>query len=122
MDVAIVVPFIVFASTALVIIAAFYYNHRNRRIVYDAIKVAIEKTGAVDAALVEAIIRDRVGPYADLRKGMILIAVAAAFMVLGFMVDDADAIGPMLGVASFPGLVGIAYVLFHFFAPREPIV
>lgn len=122
MDVAIVVPFIVFASTALVIIAAFYFNHRNRRTIYDVIRVAIEKTGTVDAALVEAIIRDRVGPYADLRKGVILIAIAIAFMVLGFMVDDTEAVGPMLGVASFPGLVGVAYVLFHFFAPRERVV
>lgn len=119
----IVVPFVVFASLAAVIISAFYFNFKKRRVVYDAIKVAIEKTGSIDPALVETIIRENVGPYADLRKGIVLIAIAAAFVALGLAIPASeDALGPMLGVASFPGFVGFAYVLFHFFAPREPTV
>ncbi len=116
------VPFVVFAALASIVISAFYFSYKKRIVVYDAIKVAIEKTGSVDPALVEAIIRDNVSPYADLRKGIILIAVAAAFAVLGLCVPDDEAIRPMLGVASFPGLVGLAYVGFHFFAPREATV
>ena len=116
------VPFVVFAALASIVISAFYFSYKKRIVVYDAIKVAIEKTGSVDPALVEAIIRDNVGPYADLRKGIILIAVAAALVVLGLCVPDDEAIRPMLGVASFPGLVGLAYVGFHFFAPREATV
>ncbi|WP_428409728.1 DUF6249 domain-containing protein [Hyphococcus sp.] len=118
----VLIPMVVFGSLAAIVISAFYFSYKKRTVVYDAIKVAIEKTGTVDAALVEAIIRDNVGPYADLRKGIILIAVAAAFMILGVFVDDQEAVGPMIGVASFPGLVGLAYVAFHFFAPREPTV
>ncbi|MEX0645607.1 MAG: hypothetical protein WD076_09865 [Parvularculaceae bacterium] len=122
MGVEIIVPSVLFISIAAVFVAAFFYQHRNRRVVYDAIKVAIEKTGQVDAALVEAIIRDKIGPNADLRKGIILVAIAAAFAVLGYSIDEAEAIGPMIGVASFPGLVGLAYIAFHFFAPRESVV
>lgn len=122
MNEAVLIPLIVFAAIAAVSIAAFHFNFKKRRVVYDAIKVAIEKTGSVDPALVEAIIRDNVGPNADLRKGIILVAVAAAFAILGLQVGEAEAVGPMLGVAAFPGLVGIAYIGFHFFAPREPIV
>ncbi len=118
----VLIPFVVFGSLAVIIVSAFYFSYKKRTIVYDAIKVAIEKTGTVDAALVEAIIRDNVGPYADLRKGIILIAVAAAFILLGYSIPEEDALGPMLGVASFPGLIGAAYVAFHFFAPREPTV
>ena len=119
---AVLVPFTVFGSIAAITISAFYFSYRKRRIVYDAIKVAIEKTGTVDAALVEAIIRDKVGPNADLRKGIVLIATAAAFVVLGYSIDEQEAIGPLLGVASFPGFIGLAYIAFHFFAPREPVV
>ncbi len=118
----VLIPFVVFGSLAVIIVSAFYFSYKKRTVVYDAIKVAIEKTGTVDAALVEAIIRDNVGPYADLRKGIILIAVAAAFILLGFSIPDEEAVGPMFGVASFPGLIGLAYVAFHFFAPREPTV
>lgn len=116
------IPIVLFIVTGVVFVAASYFNFRKRRIVYDAITVAIEKTGQVDASLVEAIIRDKIGPNADLRKGIILIAIAAACVILGQSIGEEEAIGPMIGLASFPGLIGAAYIAFHFFAPREPVV
>ena len=118
----ILIPLIVFTALGVIVVSGFHFGYKKQRTVYDAIKVAIEKTGTADPQLVNAIIRDNIGPNADLRKGIILIAIAAAFVILGFSVDEAEAIGPMLGVASFPGLVGLAYVVFHFFAPREPTI
>lgn len=116
------IPIVLFLVIGAVFVSAFFFNFHKRRLMYDAIKVAIEKTGQVDAALVESIVRDKVGANADLRKGVLLIATAAAFVILGFAVDDPDAIGPMAGVASFPGLIGACYIGFHFLAPREPVV
>ena len=85
----------------------------------------IEKTGTADPQLIDAIVRDNIGPNADLRRGLLLICVAAAFAILGLSVSAVggeEAIFPMLGVASFPGLIGVAYIGFHFFAPREPTI
>ncbi|GAB4527169.1 MAG: hypothetical protein Tsb0010_10250 [Parvularculaceae bacterium] len=120
--VGILVPFTVFFFTAVVLVAVFYFNHKNRRTIYDAITSVAEKTGNVDAELVRAITNDKIGPNADLRRGVILIAIAGAFVLLGLLVGEQEAVGPMAGVAAFPGLVGIAYILFHFFAPRETVV
>ena len=122
MDEAILIPLIVFSAIAAISISAFHFSYKRRTAVYDTIKTAIEKTGTVDAALIEAVTRDNIGPNADLRKGIILVAVAGAFAMLGIMIQEAEAIGPMLGVAAFPGFVGLAYIGFHFFAPREPTV
>ena len=118
----VLIPLVVFATIAAISISAFFYSYKKRMVVYDAIKVAIEKTGAADPKLVEAIIRDNVGPNADLRKGIILIAAAMAFALLGLAIPDEEAVRIMLGVAAFPGLIGFAYAGFHFFAPREPTV
>ena len=118
----VLVPLVVFAAIAIISISAFFYSYKKRMVVYDAIKVAIEKTGTADPKLVEAIIRDNVGPNADLRKGIILIATAMAFALLGLAIPDEEAVRIMLGVAAFPGLIGFAYAGFHFFAPREPTV
>ncbi len=118
----ILVPFFVFASLAIILVAAFHFSYKKRQAVHDTIRASIEKTGAVDGHLVESILRDNIGPNADLRKGIILISVGVAFVILGYVVGEPDAIGPMMGVASFPGLIGLAYVAFHFFAPREPTV
>ena len=72
----VLIPFVVFASIAIIAIASFQYSYKKRRTIYDTINVAIEKTGTVDPALVEAITRDNIGPNADLRRGIILLAVA----------------------------------------------
>ncbi|NOX83218.1 MAG: hypothetical protein GXP06_09590 [Alphaproteobacteria bacterium] len=118
----ILIPFFVFSSLAVILVAAFHFSYKKRQAIHDTIRLSIEKTGAVDGTLVESILRDNVGPNADLRKGIILISVGAAFVILGYAIGEPDAIGPLMGVASFPGLIGLAYVAFHFFAPREPTV
>lgn len=116
------VPVTLFIVIGVVFIAANYFSFTKKRLAYEAVRVAIEKTGQVDAALVESIIRDKIGANADLRKGVLLMATAGAFVILGFMIGEPDALGPMVGVASFPGLIGACYIAFHLLAPREPIV
>ncbi|NOX94288.1 MAG: hypothetical protein GXP04_04100 [Alphaproteobacteria bacterium] len=119
MEVAILVPLIVFGSIVLVIAMPFYFRHRNRRVIYDAIKTSVEKTGEADPKLIEAITHDTIGPNADLRRGILLLCFAAALAVIG-MASDFDL--PLWSVAFIPGLIGAAYVGFHFFIPREATV
>ena len=118
----VLVPIAVFGLIALITYFAFHFSYKKRMVVYEAIRVAIEKTGNADPQLIEAIVRENVGRNADLRKGIVLVAIALAFVALGLSIPEEEALGPMLGVAAFPGLVGAAYVLFHFFAPREPTI
>jgi len=119
MEVAILVPLMVFASIVLVIATPFYFKHRNQRVVYDAIKTTIEKTGTADPKLIAAITKDNIGPNADLRRGILLVALAVALIGFGLIADDEF---PFAGAALFPGLIGIAYIVFHYFFPREPTV
>ena len=78
MEVAILVPLIVFASIVLIIGTPFYFHHRNRRVIYDAIKTSVEKTGEADPKLIAAITHDAIGPNADLRRGILLASFGAA--------------------------------------------
>ena len=119
MEVAILVPLIVFASIVLVIATPFYFKHRNQRVVYEAIKTTIEKTGTADPKLIAAITKDNIGPNADLRRGILLVAFAVACIGFGLFSDEEF---PFVALALFPGLVGTAYLTFHFFIPREPTV
>lgn len=118
----VLIPLVVFGSIAVISYFAFHFSYKKRMVVYEAIRVAIEKTGNADPQLINAIVRENVGRFADLRKGIVLVAIAAAFITLGYAIPEEEAFGPMLGVAAFPGLIGLAYISFHFFAPREPIV
>ncbi|MAW80931.1 MAG: hypothetical protein CMI63_11890 [Parvularcula sp.] len=122
MEVAILVPLIVFASIVLIIGTPFYFHHRNRRVIYDAIKTSVEKTGEADPKLIAAITHDAIGPNADLRRGILLASFGAALFIIGLL-SDADIFGaPVWTLGLVLLLPGGAYIAFHFFIPREPTV
>lgn len=122
MDVAIVVPFIVFFSIVLIIATPFYFRHRNRKVIYEAIKISVEKTGEADPKLIAAITHDTVGPNADLRRGVLLLCLAAALAAGQFIAGPEEEGLVLLAISLVPALIGGAYVCFHFVAPREPTV
>lgn len=119
MEVAVVVPLIVFASIVLAFATPFYFKHRNQRIIDEAIKTTVEKTGTADPALIDAIAQDSVGPHRDLRRRILLLCLAAAIGGLEFFTETEF---PFVGLALFPGLIGAAFIGFHFFLPREVTV
>ncbi|MEX0644472.1 MAG: DUF6249 domain-containing protein [Parvularculaceae bacterium] len=121
MEVAILVPLIVFASLVLIIATPFYFRHRNRRVIYEALKTSVEKTGSADPKLIDAITHDQIGPNGDLRRGILLLALAAA-LAIGDVAFHPGLDVSLLWIALFPGLIGAAYVAFHFLLPREPTV
>lgn len=122
MDVAIIVPFIVFVSIVLIIATPFYFRYRNRKVIYEAIKISVEKTGEADPKLIAAITHDAVGPNADLRRGILLLCLAAALAAGQFIAGPEEEGLVLLAISLVPALIGAAYVCFHFFAPREPTV
>lgn len=122
MEVAIVVPLIVFVSIVLVVATPFYFRHRNRRVIYEAIKTSVEKTGTADPKLIDAITHDNIGPHGDLRRGILFICLAIAFALAHMLSPQDDHGVSLLAIAVFPGMIGAAYVAFNFFAPREPTI
>ncbi len=116
----ILVPAIVFGSMALIFWFAFNSNARKREAALETVRAIVEKTGEVTPELVDAIGSAKPRKNADLRKGLILIAVAVAFAGLSTMVPAGDdGAQAMMGVALFPGLVGIVFVLFHFLGGND---
>ncbi len=110
----ILVPISVFGAMVLIFWFGFNASTRKREAELETVRSVVEKTGELSTDLVQAIGRPHQHKNPDLRKGLILIAIAVAFASLGQLVPDDQATGPMLGVALFPGLVGLVYVLFHF--------
>ena len=103
-----------FGSIVVVIIAALVFRYFSRRMVFETVKAAIEKSDTVDAAAIAAITQGRSGPRADLRKGVLFLAVAGATAAAARILNEPDLIRPLLGLAAFPALVGLAYLGFHF--------
>lgn len=124
----ILIPISLFAMIAAIVVVPRYYKRREREKLYETLRVAYEKGQAVDPALVEMLHRGEKGtvpaPVRDLRVGVILLMVALAIALFGWVtgefvqdvggsdVHDVVVAGPMLGIAAFPGFIGLAYIVF----------
>lgn len=89
-----------------------HYNYKKRLTAHETLRAAIDKGQEVSAELVErmSFLNDPV--KSDLRRGILLIAFGIAFICLAGLMphDEPEAFRAMLGVSSFPIILGIAYL------------
>lgn len=113
----ILIPITFFAMIAALVIAPRYFRSQERMRLQDTLRAAIEKGQPLPPEVVEALTSDAPAKRApsaqrDLRKGVILLCVAAALVTMAYLVgmDEPDAYYPMIGAACFPGFIGLAFV------------
>jgi len=108
-----------FAMIAVIIIVPRWLRSREREAMQATLRAAIEKGQPLPPEVIEAISRDArtlPSPTRDLRTGIILLCVAAGFVVMGlaggYLGDgDVDATGWLIGIAAFPGFMGAAFLV-----------
>ena len=111
---ALLIPIVVPTVTMLVIggiIALItYFRFRRRREVQETIRIAIEKGQELPTEFLETISSPKNRPKKDqdLRRGVVLTAVGLGIGGFGFLVGEADAVGPLMGIGSIPLLIGLA--------------
>lgn len=118
---------IFFSFLAAVILVPRYLKYRERAKLLEVMKAAYEHGQPAPSELVDKIMHGAdpevmVNPAAvpparkpvhdrDLRRGAVLLAVALALATLGLALsataDSSDATWPLLGVAAFPGFLGL---------------
>lgn len=106
----ILVPMSLFFSVALVAILFVYFRYRARSETQRTLREAIERGQEMTPEFVKLLGDPPRHPNADLRRGIVALAIGAAFAVFGLLLGEEDAIRPMLAVASFPCVIGLAYL------------
>jgi len=108
----IVIPIFIFSSIVAVIWLFSHYNFKKRLTAHETLRLAVEKGQEVSPELVERMSYLNDPAKSDLRRGILLIAFGAAFICLGLLIphDEPEALRGMLGVSSFPIILGIAYL------------
>lgn len=113
----IVAPVGAFTMVVLVVWVIMHYMFKRRAEAYHTMRVAVEKGQVLTPEAMEAMAR-MTSPLADLRKGIIFIAIALGFgsfaMIMG--AEEQDVIYPVLGIGCFPLFIGLAFVGLHVFA------
>ena len=119
------IPISFFAMVAAIVIAPKYFRSRDRARLLDTLRVAYDRGQPVPPDLIESLtLAESVkaeSPYRDLRSGLILIAVALAFVALGSAIgyfQGEDHAWVIAAVGAFPGFIGLALVAL-WFARRE---
>lgn len=87
----------------------FWLRARHRRDLVQLAQRAMDKGEALDPDLVESLKTNaKPDPERDMRRGVIYVSLSLAVCV--FAVTVAEEV--ILALASFPGFIGIAYLLF----------
>ena len=111
----ILIPLAFFAMIAAIVIVPRYLKSIERQKLQDTLRASIEKGAELPPEVIAALTSDvkpRPSPYRDLRTGVIWLGVAVAFVALGAAVsfEEPDALYPLLGIAAFPGFIGLALI------------
>src|SRR5690349_14089593 len=115
------IPVVIFGVIALIVWMSLFFATKRRLEAFKTLQLAIEKGQPLTPEALASMARLR-GPYADLRWGIVFLAIAAGFATFGIAmpVDDPTEINGVrqafLGIASFPAFLGIAFLGLHFFA------
>jgi hypothetical protein len=115
----ILVPIAFFAMIAAIVIVPRYLKSQERQKLQETLKSSIEHGAPIPQEIIDVLTRDvkpTPTPYRDLRAGILWLGIAVGFAALGFAVsfEEPDAFYPMLGVAAFPGFIGLALVVLSF--------
>ena len=116
-----IVGVVLFASIPAAIWAVSAYRHKTQKAVTEVMKTMVEKGDSLTPDIVRALgIRPK-RKHGDLRTGLILIALAIATIFLGGAIPEKEAQQVFGGLATFPLLVGLAYVgLWTFISRKSP--
>lgn len=117
MDVEIFIPLTFFAMIVAVVWLSLHFGLKKRIEIFQTLRFALEKGQPIPPETLEAMTRMG-SPLADLRRGIIFLAIAGAFAgVAGIVASgEPDAVRPLLGVGVFPLFLGLAFLGLHFFA------
>ena len=113
------IPIVAFLVIGTVSIMVTYFRYKTRMGTEKTIRLALEKGNELSPEMLDRLSNPKKGGIADLRRGMVSVAVGIGFVILGFMVDDEEAIRPMIGIAMFPMFVGFAYLILWRLGERE---
>ena len=126
MDLGILVPLAPFIMVAAIVCIPAWLRSRERREMQATVRAAIEKGQPLPPELIEAMTKD-VKPSKvssrnrDIRMGVIWLAIGLGFATLGTLIsmEESDAFYPMLGAASIPAVIGLAFIVLSFFNPNK---
>ncbi|MEN7342041.1 MAG: DUF6249 domain-containing protein [Pseudomonadota bacterium] len=108
------IPIIMFLSIFGSIAAWLFFRARVRYAEQATLQRAIDQGQQLTEDMVRALTNYRPAPFRDLRRGLLLFAIAIALVGFGWLIPDGDEAAQVFtAIALFPALLGAAYLTMH---------
>jgi Na+/H+ antiporter NhaD/arsenite permease-like protein len=113
------IPIVMFVSIAVVFCLWFYFRYKARLETQQTYRLALEKGNELSPEFMKQMVEPEPSKDKDLRRGLIWLALGIALAILGAAINEPEAIGPMMGSAAFPALIGVAYLVMWRYGARK---
>lgn len=110
-DPGIMVPIVMFIVLGFVLIAYFYWNHRNRGAIMETVQKAIDRGDALTPELLIQLGAAANPRMRDLRRGIIFLALGIAGLLCSLFFDIAQVVNGIRAGSVFPLMLGLGFLL-----------
>jgi hypothetical protein len=105
------VPIVMFVVLGVIVIAYYYWNHKNRLSVMETVQKAIETGGELNTDLLNqlgAAVNPRIR---DFRRGIIFLSLGVAGLLCSFFFMNPDVVNGIRAGTMFPLLLGVGFLI-----------
>ncbi len=113
------IPIVMVLVIGGVFFAFYLFRYKTNHDLQQTVRAAIEQGQQLTPEVLDRLGRPTPRPHADLRRGVVLVALGVAVAVFGFALNEDDAIRPMIAIGAFPAIIGVAYLGLWRFVSRS---
>lgn len=114
------VPIVMFIGITVVLCAVAWLRYKTKEGLQQTVRAALDKDQALTPEVIDRLGHPKPPKDKDLRLGTIWIAIAVGLTAFGFGIPDEDDVARIfMGIAAFPLMLGIAYLILHRFTDRD---
>jgi predicted MFS family arabinose efflux permease len=105
------IPIVLFISMAVVLGLFLMYRHRTRAELQQTVRMALDKGQELTPDIIDRLGQPKQAPSSDLRRAVIWLAIGIGFALFGLILDEDEAVRPLIAIGAFPMAIGIAYLI-----------
>ena len=105
------IPIVMFVVIGVIVIAYYYWNHKNRLSVMETVQKAIETGGELNTDLLNQLGAAVNPKIRDFRRGIIFLSLGVAGLLCSFFFLDPDVVNGIRAGTMFPLLLGVGFLI-----------
>ena len=114
------IPISMFIGFTIIFCALFWFRYKSREAMQQTFRAALDKGQELTPEIIDRLGHPKASKDKDLRLGILWIALALGLVGFGFGIPDDEEVARIFaGIAGFPMMIGIAYLILHKFTDRE---